>query len=223
MSKSIFLVYMLLATAFVAVSADDQIHNFVDDWLQFAYRTPEAGEDVRLRVVMNLPTETEEPTETANLKLFETATTICFRTQDDSYTLETGAKGFGIQFLCAISECTMSHHLHTIMFGSEAKGNSPATWNGSGTDVSHTNRGASDHTVKPGTNPDTLYGMTQDEFDSSNLPGESETAYFKCYYQNKGTYQNTDLNLDVQLETTNAVVDDWTEMNVAWNEAQVSP
>merc|ERR1711957_1060751 len=87
---------------------------------------------------------------------------------------------------------------------------SPLTWGTpeSGSDLSFTNKGVG--STREGSLPDYMYGMTNDQFNSSNLPGRSEEVFLKCFVNNNGTYYGTNLNTDLVLESTDPdVASDW--------------
>lgn len=205
MNKFIVLLAFVMSMAVVANGAV----TIIDDGTEFlkaSYPKAAPGEDVRIRLQMKLA---------SRLGLLETATTICFRT-DGTYAITEGTKGFGMQFLCAINDCTSNTHLHAVLFGSEAKSVEPVVWAGSGMDLSHTNRGV--HTVNGGRRPDTMYGMSASQFASSHLPAKDEEVHFRCFVNYDGSYYAANLLTDIQLEAENEGEEsEWTAVNVHLN------
>ena len=205
MNKFVLLLAFVMSMALVANGAVTIVEEGTE-WLKASYPTPAPGEDVRIRLQMKLA---------SRLGLLETATTICFRT-DETYTLAQGAKGFGMQFLCAINDCTSNTHLHAVLFGSEVKSVGPAVWAGSGIDLSHTNRGV--HTLNGGRRPDTMYGMSSADFASSHLPAKNEEVHFRCFLNYDGSYYAANLLTDIQLESgVEGGESEWTAVNVHLN------
>lgn len=205
MNKFVLLIAFVMSLALFANGAVTVVEDG-SEWLKASYPQPAAGEDVRIRLQMRLA---------SRLGLLETATTVCFRT-DETYALAQGAKGFGMQFLCAINDCTSNTHLHSVLFASEIKSTEPAVWAGAGIDLSHTNRGV--HTLNGGRRPDTIYGMSATDFASSNLPAKNEEVHFRCFLNYDGSYNASNLLTDIQLEAGVAGEEsEWTAVNVHLN------
>ena len=142
----------------------------------------------RIRVKMQL---------NEHLSLLETATTICFETADTFEVLNGESSAFGMQFLCAISECTSNTHLHTLLFGSHAT--TEGKWAGSGYDASFTNRGVVE--LNDGRHPDTVFEIGDDIIANVHLPPTETTTdmHYKCFTSYKGTYSDHNLLIDVDL------------------------
>lgn len=140
-----------------------------------------------------------------NLHLLETATTICFAS-DDSFNIGDGSVGFGMSFLCAIHECTSNAHLHTLLFGSHYTGS--GYWAGAGIDASHTNIGVVN--LNDGMHPDTSFNMASSLAASINLPdlAPAADAHYKCFTNYDGSYIEDNLLVDIHLDS------DWEEHNV---------
>ncbi|CAI2375980.1 unnamed protein product [Moneuplotes crassus] len=140
-----------------------------------------------------------------NLHLLETATTICFAS-DDSFNIADGSVGFGMSFLCAIHECTSNAHLHTLLFGSHYT--AAGYWAGAGTDASHTNVGVVN--LNDGMHPDTSFNMASTLAASINLPdlAPAADAHYKCFTNFDGSYIEDNLLVDIHLDS------DWEEHNV---------
>jgi hypothetical protein len=204
MNKFLTLI-ILMVLAIVISSKAVTIVNDGTEWLKVAYKNPESGEDHRIRWRARLA---------SRLGLLETATAICFET-DDTYEVNAGAKAFGIQFWCGITDCKHNYQLGAIWFGSVAKDSAEVTWTGAGDDVSHTNKGVGQ--VNGGKRPDYLYGMSNDEFEESNLPAEGDEVYLKCFTNFSGSYHETNLNTDMQLTESDGD-SDWTAHEVHLNE-----
>lgn len=203
MNKFVLLLTLLVS---VAVMANDvTIVEAGSEWLKASFVNHGEGEDFRIRLQMNL---------SSRLGLLETATTICFRT-DETDTLAVGAKGFGMQFLCALNDCTSNTHLLAVLFASEVKSVEPVVWSGSGMDLSYTNRGVAE--ADEGVKPDTMYGMFASQLESSNLPGPNEEVYLRCYVNYHGAYSNSNLLTDIQLEANEGQESAWTAISVHLN------
>jgi hypothetical protein len=179
------------------------------EWFKIAHKNPSGDEDVRVRLLSKLD---------QRLGSLDTATTICFRTEDDTYTVEAGSAGFAVQWWCGITDCRWNYQLGAVFFPSTAKSASPVTWGTpeAGTDLSHLNKGVGK--TRGGKRPDYLYGMSTAEFESSNLPGEGEEVFLKCYINNEGTYYETNLNTDLELESSDPEeVSDWNVQTIHLN------
>ena len=207
MKTSFLAICFLMGLALVArCQTQDILSASADDAtsLQFNHQAPLTGEDVRIAMTMTLK---------KNLGLTETSTTICFKTADDTFAVASGDKAFGVQFMCGLTECKVNYYLGAYLFGSEAVVDANGVhWAASTFDVSYTNRGVA--TVGDGQHPDTMYGMTEEQFASSNLPAENEDVYMKCYHNSGAQYGKADMTLDISLESAaeNATV--WTSSEV---------
>lgn len=131
-----------------------------------------------------------------NLHLLDTATTICFQT-DETFALEDGAFGFGMSFLCAIHECTSNTHLHALLFGSHYEDS--GIWAGAGKDASHTNRGVVE--LDSGLHPDTKYVMSDTLSYEIHAPNHIDEVdqHFKCFSRFDGSYFEDNLLVDIKL------------------------
>ena len=179
------------------------------EWLKEAFNTAQGGEDMRVRFNGRIE---------QRLGLLDTSTTICFRTADDDYNVRVGSPAFAIQWWCGISDCRWNYQLGANLFPSTAKNASPVTWGtpAPGTDLSYTNRGIG--RTRSGSRPDYIFGMTNQQFEDSHLPGKTEEVFLKCYINNEGSYYSTNLNSDMVLESTDPDEDsDWIVQTVHHN------
>ncbi|CAI2376445.1 unnamed protein product [Moneuplotes crassus] len=140
----------------------------------------------------------------SNLHLLDTATAICFDS-DDSFNIADGSAGFGISFLCVSLQCTSNAQLHTLLFGSHYQ---EGYWAGAGIDVSHTWVGGLE--VNDGLSPEAQFDMETSVAASINLPDlEAEVdTYLKCFTNFAGSYIENNLLVDINLNS------DWQEHNV---------
>lgn len=112
--------------------------------------------------------------------------------------------------MCAVAAgCSQNSQLNVVFFASNQSGN---TWLGGGIgkiylcntflDLSHLNKGTPK--VDSGTEPDTLYGLSSQDFESSNLPGPNEHVVYHCWVNYRGNYyQNNNLYVDIDLTKDN--------------------
>ena len=70
-------------------------------------------------------------------------------------------------------------------------------WKGDGFDLSNLNKGT--YKDKAGTEPDTMYGMSEEELGKSYLPKDGEHIEYDCYVNYRGDYYN-DSNLRTDLD-----------------------
>ena len=97
---------------------------------------------------------------TSSLAYTESATGICVRTADSTYTLSAGNKAFGISFIWTVtSGWNSATSLNVAFYSSTLTAVSPPTWSGSGIDYSTSNVGSS--SVGTGTDFTTRYGFDQ--------------------------------------------------------------
>ncbi|CAI2376568.1 unnamed protein product [Moneuplotes crassus] len=145
-----------------------------------------------------------EMTLNSNLHLLETATAICFDS-DDTFSISDGAPGWGMSFLCTVSECSTNAHLHTLLFGSHYQ---EGHWVGGGVDASFTWNGGLE--PNDGIFPVAQFYMGISLAASINLP-DLEAAvdtYYKCFTNFDGSYVEDNLLVDINLDS------DWQEHNV---------
>ena len=211
-----FVVALVVMVAFMNVTNAFPLTIWQDgvEWLKEAAKSPESGEDVRVRLNARIE---------HRLGLLDTATTICFRTVDDNFNVRVGSQAFALQWWCGISDCRWNYQLGANLFPSTAKSASPVTWGtpAPGTDLSYTNKGVGK--TRGGSRPDYLFGMTNEQFEASNLPGRTEEVFMKCYINNEGSYYTTNLNSDIELESTDPDEDsDWVVQNIHLNAPDTS-
>ena len=97
---------------------------------------------------------------TSALAYTESASGICVRAADSTYTLSVGSKAFGISFIWTVtSGWNSATSLNVVFYSSTLSAVSPPTWSGGGYDYSTTNVGSS--TVGTGADFTTRYGFYQ--------------------------------------------------------------
>lgn len=141
--------------------------------LSMEFLTPQGTEDYRVRFSMEL---------SSNLKYLDTATTICFR--NDIIDSAGNPKAFGVQFLCALSECNVNYYINSYLLGSSFE---EGEWQGLGTDFSPYNRGT--YIAGNGLSPDTTYKFTEAQFNATGLPAD-DSVELECFVNYHGNYYN---------------------------------
>merc|ERR1711957_1144427 len=159
---------------------------------KLAHISPNGDEELRL----------EFTTRNTRLSAGETSTIICFRTEDDNYTIEEGAAAFGFQLWCddrTVGYCEEVSQFDPIMIPSSAKSVSPLTW---GTPAHNKMICASkgENSGQEGWWTNHFNFMSTAQFESSNLPGKDEEVFLQCFQDHLGTYNETNLNADLVLE-----------------------
>merc|ERR1711957_406707 len=206
-SKNIQLVlFMAAIMAFLMVAEAKDLkfwktesvgHFQKSEWFKLDHMSPNGDEEVRLRF-----------TSSTNHYILknETSTTICFRTEDDSYTLEVGSKGFGFQLDCLSDDhdkC-LYYTYNAYLIPSFVKSVSPLTWSAPYTGVYSPCLPWSENAViptQPREMPAFYYEMSTAQFESSNLPGKDEEVFLKCYDNDEGINYLTNLDDDLVLST----------------------
>merc|ERR1711957_777713 len=206
-SKNIQLVlFMAAIMAFLMVAEAKDLkfwktesvgHFQKSEWFKLDHMSPNGDEEVRLGF-----------TSYTFHYIFKntTSTTICFRTEDDSYTLEVGSKGFGFQLDCLSDnhdQC-WDQDYNAYLIPSFVKSVSPLTWSAPITGVDSPCLPWSDATYRsanPSNHPAFYYEMSTAQFESSNLPGKDEEVFLKCYDNDGGMNYLTNLDDDLVLST----------------------
>lgn len=185
---TVVLACLVAFTAGVAIIDDSGIS------LTMTSETPIGGEAARVRFSATLA---------GNLHSLETAAAICFAT-DDTYEVADGALGFGIQWVCTLSECTQNYYLGAYLWSGHASVSGGVTsWV---PDADLTNGSFYTSSVDTGAHPDSIIGFDAAGLALSHLPtlGDSVPEHYKCHRNFAGSFGRADLSTEIALDG------DWT-------------
>ena len=151
------------------------------------------------------------------LEFNRSAVAVCFQT-DENNELQTGAKGFGLNYSCTVEDgCKYGSDLVYAFFASELKSTDPPTWAATSTDMSAANRGS----VNPGSGIDftTRYGLTEEQVEQSHLPKLGEQSFLKCFTAYDVSYD--DVRIWTEIELTDDIFNE-EEKSFTVNEGELS-
>lgn len=192
MNKLSILIICLVGFATIA-NAAETIYQENNDWLKLSWKTPTQVNGQRIRFYGSF----EE-----NLEGGEAVTVICVKTANN-FVVDIGDPAWAFQSWCGLGagqQCSFNYFLgHALMASHIDTANH---WAEGGLDLSSLSEGV--YEAGPGTSPDTSYNFSESQFNSSNLPKETDEAYYKCYWKKSGYVGlNSGINLDGTFESVN--------------------